>query len=381
MDFSYSEEQTLLSNSLRRLLGDTYDGAAWRKLEASEIGYSEDAWRQYAELGLLGLPFPEAAGGFDGTSVDVMIVARELGRALTLEPYVATVIMGGGAVRLAGSAEQQAEILPAVAEGKLKLAAAILEPQSRYDLFDVATRADSDGSGYTLHGQKAVVLGADAADKIVIAARTSGDTFDRDGISLFLVDADAPGLEKRSYRLCDGRGAAELMLDGVKVDSAARLGGEGDAADTIEHIADLARAALCAEAIGAWERVNEMTLDYLKTREQFGRPIGRFQVLQHRMVDMTLEYEHAKSLVYLAGMEADNTDANARARAVSAAKAFMAYKGREAGEHAVQMHGGIGMTKEYMLSDCVRRFLMIEHTLGDEDYHVARFADTTPGAS
>ncbi|MEZ5909769.1 MAG: acyl-CoA dehydrogenase family protein [Hyphomicrobiaceae bacterium] len=379
MDFSYSEEQTLLSNSLRKLLEDSYDADKRRKIAASERGFSDEAWTRYAELGLLGLPLPESAGGFGGTAIDTMIASVELGRALALEPFVATVVMGAGAIRLAGSPEQQEAMLPAVAEGKLKLAAALGEPQARFDLDDVSTTAAKAGADYVLNGRKAVVLGGDSADKLVVSARTSGGATDRAGLSLFVVEASAAGVVRRGYQLVDGRGAAEVTLSDVKVPQSARLGAEGGAWPVIEQVSDLAISALLGEAIGAWERINELTLEYLKTRQQFGRTIGQFQVLQHRMVDLTLEYEHAKSLVYLAAMEADSTAASQRGRAIAAAKFFVDDKGRQCGEHAIQMHGGIGMTQEYVLSDYVKRLAMISHTLGDSDHHLARFARASTG--
>ncbi|MCP5365918.1 MAG: acyl-CoA dehydrogenase family protein [Hyphomicrobiales bacterium] len=373
MDFSYSEEQTLIANSLRKLLDDTYAQDQRQRYLESDLGYSADNWRQYAELGLLSVPFAEEVGGFGGSSVDVLVLQTEFGRRLALEPFVSTVVLGGGAVRLAASAEQQAEILPAVIAGECRLAAALGEPQARFDLNDVETTARADGGGWVLNGAKAVVMGGDTADKLVVSARTGGAATEREGLSLFLVDADAAGVSRRGYRLIDGRGAAEVTLDNVTVDGAALLGEPGAAWPVIEHVADLGNAALCAEAVGAMEMVNELTLDYLKMRQQFGRPIGRFQVLQHRMVDLVMEYENARSIALLAAMEADNPDVTTRARAVSAAKVYVAGAGRKMGQWSIQMHGGIGMTDEYMLGHYAKRLNVGEQTLGDVDHHLARF--------
>jgi len=380
MDFSYSEEQTLIANSLRKLLDDTYEQEARNGYLESDLGYSADNWRQYAELGLLSVPFAEEHGGFGGTSVDVLVLQTEFGRKLALEPFVPTVVMGGGAVRLAGSAEQQGEILPALIAGECRMAAALGEPQSRFDLNDVETSATADGYGYVLNGSKAVVMGGNVADKLVVSARTFGATTDTDGLSLFVVDAGADAVSRNSYRLIDGRGAAEVTLENVRVDGSALLGAEGGAWPVIEHLADLGNAALCAESVGAMEMINELTLDYLKMREQFGRPIGRFQVLQHRMVDLLMEYENSRSMALVAAMQADGEDATARARAVSAAKVYIAGNGRKMGQWSIQMHGGIGMTDEYMLGHYAKCINVLEQTLGDVDTHLARFGAISAAA-
>ena len=272
-------------------------------------------------------------------------------------------VLGGGAVRLAGSAQQRETLLAGVISGEVKLAAAFLEPQSRYDLADVETRAAPTETGYTLTGRKAVVMGGDCADTFIVSAQSDN------GLSLFAVDAGAQGVSVRGYKLVDGRGAAELEMDGVELPADALLGAEGGALPVIEHVADLGASALCAEALGAIEMINDLTLDYLKTREQFGRPIGSFQALQHRMVDLFLEYEHAKSLVYVAAMSADNPDAKARGTAVSAAKSYIGTKGRQIAKEAVQLHGGIGVTGEYQLGDYVKRVLAVDMMFGDADHH------------
>jgi len=374
MDFGYSEEQTLFSNSLQKLLGDTYDFESRRALLAEDLGYSEKLWQTYAELGVLGLLVPEQYGGFDGTTVDAMVVALELGKALALEPILPTVVLGGGAITMAGSEAQKSEILPKVADGSIKLAVGFGEPTSRFDLADVSTMATADGDGYVLNGLKSVVLGGDAADKIIVSARTSGEAgHDADGITLFIVDTDAEGVSRENYRLVDGRGGADVTLENVRVKADSVLGEVGKALPLIERINDRGAAVACAEALGAFARLNDMTLDYLKVREQFGKPIGSFQVLQHRMADMLLEYEYAKSLVFQACMNADAEDVVTRIRSVSGAKVYLGENGRKCCQEAIQMHGGIGVTQEYELGDIVKRMTVAEFLFGDVDHHIARF--------
>ena len=367
MDFALTEEQQLFSDALRKMLEAEYSQSQRQAALDSETGYSETAWSQMAEMGLMALPFPEAAGGLGGSASDTLIAAIEFGRALSVEPFVASVVLGGGAVRLAGSAEQQDALLPGVISGERKLAAAFLEPQSRHDLSDVECTAEASGDGYQLSGRKAVVLGGDCADTFIVSAKTDK------GISLFAVDAGADGVDVRGYKLVDGRGAAEVEFDGVPVAADALIGEEGGALPVIEHVADLGAAALCGEAIGAIEMINEMTLEYLKTRQQFGRPIGSFQALQHRAVDLFLEYEHAKSLVFVAAMSADDANADTRGQAISAAKSYIGTRGREIAKEAVQLHGGIGVTGEYQLGDFVKRVLTADMLFGDADHHLERF--------
>jgi alkylation response protein AidB-like acyl-CoA dehydrogenase len=374
MDFAYSEEQTLFSDSLRKLLEDKYDDRQRREVLADEESYhSESLWQAYAELGLLGIPFDEDLGGFGGSSIDIMVAEIEFGRHLSLEPYLANVILGGGAVRLAGNLKQQQALITPMIAGELKLACAFGEPQSRHDAFDVETRAEATGDGYQLTGQKAVVFGGDCADMLIVSARTSGDVADKDGLSLFVVDAKAEGVSARGYRLTDGRGAAEITLDGVIIGRDDLLGEVGKAWPTIDHVIDMGAAALAAEAIGAMHRANDLTHEYLQTRQQFGRPIGKFQILQHRMVDMVIEKEQAESLALLASMEADNPDARLRQRATSAAKVQVGNAARFITEASVQTHGGIGVTEEYMLGQYVKRLAVIQATFGDVDHHLQRF--------
>jgi len=375
MDFDFTEEQRLLDESVRRLVKDNYDIPKRKSYMATAEGFSRALWARYAELGLLGLPFAEEHGGFGGGGVEAMIVMETIGRGLVVEPYLATVILGGGLVALAGNAEQKKAILPVVAEGKLLLAFAHGERQSRYALADVETRAKKDGGSYVLSGAKGVVLHGDSADRLIVSARTSGGARERDGITLFLVDATAKGVSRRGYPTVDGLRAAEVTLDNVRVGADALLGAPDHAYDSIERAVDRAIAALCAEAVGIIETLNATTLDYLKTRKQFGVPIGSFQALQHRMVEMVVEHEQAKSMAVLAALSAESGDARERRRAISAAKAQIGRSGRFVGQQAIQLHGGIGMTDEYIAGHYFKRLTMIDRSFGDADHHLDRFAE------
>jgi len=377
MDFDFTEEQRLLDETVRRLVKDEYGFEKRKGYTASPEGFSRKLWGSYAEIGLLGLPFAESYGGFGGSAVESMIVMESFGRGLVLEPYLASVILGGGLVSACGSAAQKQAILPQLAAGKLTLAFAHGERQSRYALADVETRAERDGGGYVLSGEKGVVLHGDSADRLIVSARTGGSSRDKKGISLFLVDRKAKGIRVRGYPTVDGLRAAELALDQVRVGADALLGPPGEAYGAIEHTVDRAIAALAAEAVGIMEVLNATTLEYLKTRKQFGVPIGSFQVLQHRMADMVLEHEQAKSMAILAALSTDGADARERRRVISAAKVQIGKSGRFIGQQAIQLHGGIGMTDEYAAGHYFKRLTMIAQSFGDEDYHLDRFAEVT----
>jgi pimeloyl-CoA dehydrogenase small subunit len=377
MDFDFTEEQRLLDETVRRLVKDEYGFEKRRGYKASPDGFSRKLWQRYAEIGLLGLPFAESHGGFGGSAVETMIVMESFGRGLVLEPYFASVILGGGLVSATGSAAQKQAILPQLAAGKLMLAFAHGERQSRYALADVETRAERDGGFYVLTGEKGVVLHGDGADQLIVSARTGGTSRDKSGISLFLVDRKAKGVGVRGYPTVDGLRAAEVALGRVRVGADALLGAPSEAYGAIEHAVDRAIAALCAEAVGIMEVLNATTLEYLKTRKQFGVPIGSFQVLQHRMADMVLEHEQAKSMAILAALSADGADATERRRVISAAKVQIGKSGRFIGQQAIQLHGGIGMTDEYTAGHYFKRLTMIAQSFGDEDYHLDRFAEVT----
>lgn len=374
MDFSLTETQSLLKDTADRLVRERYAFEDRKKIVEGKDSYSKALWDEFASLGLLGVEIEEECGGIGGSFADLAIVLEAFGRGLVVEPYLSTVVIGAGLVSAAAKGEQRTQMLTQVASGALTLALAHGEANARYTLEHVETRARKDGADYVLNGAKAVVLGGDSADKLIVSARTDGDIRDRNGITLFVVDGTAQGVHKRAYRNMDDRGAAEITLDNVRVPESAVLGPIGGALPLIEAAADRASAALCCDAIGAMKAVNEITLEYLKTRNQFGRPIGKFQVLQHRMADMAMAEEQARSMVYLAIDFANESDAHERAQAISAAKVQIANSGQIVGRGAIQLHGGIGMTMEYIAGHYMRRLTAIEKMFGDIDYHIGRFA-------
>jgi pimeloyl-CoA dehydrogenase small subunit len=374
MDFDLSEEQRLLKESLDRLLGDRYAFEQRKGYGQASEGWSRALWAQYAELGLLGLPFAEQYGGSAGGPVETMIVMEAIGRALALEPFFATVVLGGGFVRHGGSAEQRADLIPRIADGSLTLAFAQTERHSRYDLADISTTASRDGAAWVLDGEKGVVLHGDTADKLIVTARVGGGRRDRDGVGVFIVDAEAAGLSRRGYPTQDGLRAAEVSLARVRVGPEGVLGEAGAALPLVERVVDEAIAALCAEAVGTMASMHELTLDYLKTRRQFGREIGSFQILQHRAVDMLIALEHARSMAMFATMMASEEDAAERRKALSAAKVQIGRSGRLIGQQAVQLHGGIGMTIEYKVGHYFKRTTMIDTMFGDADFHLRELA-------
>jgi alkylation response protein AidB-like acyl-CoA dehydrogenase len=332
-------------------------------------------------MGLLGVPFAEEHGGFGGTAVDVMLVMEALGEGLVVEPYWVNVGLAGRLVARGGSVAQQKRILPELIQGKHRLAFAHTERAARYDLRHVATRAKRSGAGFVLEGEKRAVLHGASADTLIVSARTSGGDTDSAGISLFLVDRTAPGVTVKEYRTIDELRAADVWLSGVSVGAEAQLGDEGRALPLIEDAADYATALLCAEAVGAIRFANEATLEYLKTRRQFGVPIGSFQALQHRMVDMVISYEQARSMACLACVKVDGAPPAERRHAVSAAKIKVADACRHVSQEAVQLHGGMGMTEELKISHTFRRLTMIAQTFGDAEHHLERFAASEPAGA
>ena len=373
MDFELSEDQVLLQESVQRFVQDNYSFEQRRKIVDNDKGFSETHWKQFAELGWLGMAFPEAVGGYGGTPVETMIVMEEFGKGLVAEPFVSTVVLGGGAIIAGGSAEQQQEIVGKIAEGELKLALAFAERQSRYNLADVETKAEAAGSDYILSGAKSVVFGAPSADKFIVSARTSGGSREEAGISLFLIDSNATGVAVRGYPTVDGLRAGEVTLNNVKIPGSAMVGGKDQGFDILDHVIDHAIAATAAEATGAMSALNNMTLEYIKTREQFGQPIGKFQVLQHRMVDMFIAHEEAKSMSMMVAMRVSDEDVRERRKAASACKVQIAKSCRFVGQQAIQLHGGIGMTDEYAAGHYFKRLTMIDRSFGDSDFHLARF--------
>jgi pimeloyl-CoA dehydrogenase small subunit len=375
MDFDLTEEQRLLQDSVARLLSDKYGFEQRKAFMKSPAGWSKDIWAQYAELGLLGLPFAEDEGGFGGGHVETMLVAEQLGKSLALEPWIPTVVIGGGFLRNGASAELRSQLVPQIAAGELMLAFAHTERQSRYDLFDVGTTAQRDGGSFILNGQKSVVLHGDSADKILVTARVAGSRRDRDGIGLFLVDANAPGLSRRGYPTQDGQRAAEVSLANVRVGEDAVIGPPDEALPLVERVVDEAIAALCAEAVGGMQEMHRLTIDYLKTRKQFGVPIGSFQALQHRGADMFVALEQARSMAMFATMMAQDENAAERRKAVSAAKVQIGRSGRFIGQQAIQLHGGVGMTMEFSVGHYFKRVTMIDTLFGDADHHLALVAE------
>jgi alkylation response protein AidB-like acyl-CoA dehydrogenase len=374
MNFDLSEEQQLLADSLKRYLANEYTMDARSKIVDSPTGWSEKVWAAFAEMGLLGVPFAEEHGGFGGSAVDVMLVMEALGEGLVVEPYWVNVGLGGRLIARAGSEAQQKRILPALTQGKHRLAFAHTERGARYDLGHVQAQAKKRGAGYTLEGEKRAVLAAGAADTLIVSARTSGGATDPAGVSLFLVERSAPGVTVKEYRTIDELRAADVWLSDVSVPAEARLGDDGRALPLVEDAADYATALLCAEAVGAIRFANEATLEYLKSRRQFGVPIGSFQALQHRMVDMVISYEQARSMAYLACVKVDTAPPAERRHAVSAAKIKVADACRHVSQEAVQLHGGMGMTEELKISHIFRRLTMIGQTFGDAEHHLERFA-------
>ncbi len=376
MDFDLSDEQRQLKDSVERLLADAYGDLNQRAAYVKEPkGYSVALWQQYADLGILAAPFAEEHGGLGQGLTETTIVAEALGRALAVEPYMATVVLAGGALRHAASAALLAELVPGIASGQLTLALAHQERQSGYDLADTATTARADGKGgYTLEGEKMVALAGDSADKLIVSARASGGRTDPGGIGLFLVDAGANGVTRRGYPTQDGMRATDITLSGVRVGPEAVVAGPERGLEVLERVVDEAIAALAAEAVGAMTGLTELTVEYLKTRKQFGVPIGSFQVLQHRAVDMLTALEQARSMAYYATMMAAEPDARERRRAMAAAKVQIGRSARIVGESAIQLHGGIGMTMEYKAGHYFKRLAMIDLAFGDADHHLRELA-------
>ena len=375
MDFRYTDEQLGLQETLQRWISRDYGFEQRRALSRSPLGYSPEAWTHLADQGLLALPFPEEFGGLGGSHVDLMVVMEQIGHGLLLEPYWSTVVLCGGLIRDSASQALQQRVLPEIAAGRLKLALAAYEESGRYDLSHVECAASRRDGGWTLSGGKMAVLDVPSADRVLVSARTSGRVSDTDGISLFLVKRDAPGLTVSEYETQSGGRAGDIHLDAVAVDDADVVGEIGRGYVALERATDAAIAALCAEAVGIATALNEATLNYLKTRKQFGVPIGTFQALQHRMADMYIAAEQIRSMAIVAAVSADSSDAGERHRAIAGAKAYIGQAARFVGQQAVQLHGGMGIVDELMVSHYFKRLTMIDLTLGDADYHLAKYSD------
>jgi alkylation response protein AidB-like acyl-CoA dehydrogenase len=366
MDFNFKEEQLQFADALKRWVAKDYSFEERAKIIGSNAGVSDAAWSTLAELGMTALPVPEEQGGFAGSAVDMFVVMQELGRGLVVEPYLATV-MGAEFLKLGGGHEA---MLEQVAAGELKLACALGERQSRHELADIATRAVQDGGAWIIDGSKSVVVHGAEAGSLIVSARSGGAQRDHDGISLFVVPADAPGMTITGYRTLDGQRAADIVFDNVR--ATALVGEAGKGWDILEAAADYGAGLLCAEALGVMEAIFAATLDYLKTRTQFGAPIGKFQALQHRMADMYIHLEQARSMALLAAVKMSG-GAEERRRTVAAAKFRVGQAMKFIGQQSVQLHGGMGVTNELPAAHMFKRLTMIELTLGDSDHHLKRF--------
>jgi alkylation response protein AidB-like acyl-CoA dehydrogenase len=373
MDFSFSDEQNMLQDSVQRFIQNNYNFESRQKIVASDDGFSRAHWQQFAEMGWLGLPFSEEDGGFGGTAVETMILLEEFGKGLVVEPFISAILQAGSIVAHGGSAEQKQKILEPLIAGELLPALAYIEPQARFNVNDVKTTAVAKGSGYTLDGFKGVVIGGPSADVFIVPARTAGAQTDATGISLFLVSAGAEGVSKRDYPTIDGFRASELTLSGVQVDAEALLGTEGDGLSLLQYGLDQGMMGTGAEAVGAMEVLYKDTVEYCKTREQFGQPIGKFQVLQHRMVDMFIEHEQTKSLAYMAAMRLSEGYNPVSRKALSALKVQVGKGGTFVGQSAVQLHGGMGMTNELNIGHYFKRLTAIETLYGNTDFHLKRY--------
>ena len=367
MDFSFTEEQTLLEESVTKYMQNDYDFESRQKLTRSELGYSAENWATFAELGWLGVSFSEADGGFGGGAIEAMLMAEIFGKSLVVEPFLATIVLTGG------TPAQKEKYLPGIIDGSVQGALAYAEPQGRFNLSDLTTTASKKDGGYVINGYKAVVLNGPAADILVVSARTSGEQRDTDGVSLFVVDANAPGVSRRDYPTVDGLRASEITFENVAVDADALLGEEGSGLGLLEQVIDGGILTVGAEAVGAMEVLYKDTVEYCKTREQFGQPIGKFQVLQHRMVDMFMEHEQSKSLMFMAAMRLDEGYGPEAQKAVSAFKVQVGKSGRFVGQSAVQLHGGMGMTDELNIGHYFKRLTIIDTLFGNVDFHLKRF--------
>ncbi|MBX7513548.1 acyl-CoA dehydrogenase [Qipengyuania sp. GH38] len=371
MDFNFTEEQEMVRDGLSRLVREQYDWETRRSAVESDAGWRPEIWAQLAELGILGMPFSEEDGGFGGGAVDAMIVMEEFGKGLVVEPFLPTVVCAGGFLKHAGTDSQKEEHIGGIVDGSRVYAFAYAEPRGRYDLADLQTTAKKDGDGYVLNGHKAVVVGAPWASHLVVTARTAGGQRERDGVSVFVVANDAEGVVRRDYPTVDGRRASEVYFENVSVPADALIGEEGGALPLVEQVADEAVAALCAEACGAMKVAHAMTVDYSRQRKQFGVPIGKFQVLQHRMVDMFTEYEQSVSMTYLATLKLDAPEKE-RKRTASAAKVRIGQAARFVGQEAIQIHGGMGMTDELAIGSYFKRLTILSSEFGDVDHHMKR---------
>ena len=374
MNFELSEEQKMIQQSVERFVQENYDLPKRVEISSKDPGYSKDYWGSMAELGWLGLPFNEEDGGFGGNQIDTLVIMEQFGKGLVLEPFLANVVLGGGAIQMGGSEELKKEILPSLIEGTKQVTLAYAEQQSRFDLEDVATSARLDGDKYIINGQKSMVLNAESADHLVIVTRTSGGQVDEEGITLFLVDSDTKGLEKLNFPTVDGLRASEITLENVEVGIERIIGDIDKGFEILKAVSNNGILALCAEAVGAMEILYKDTVEYTQQREQFDHPLSDFQVLQHRMVDMFMEYEQCKSLLFRATMETIQ-DPEMAQKTIHALKHLIGKSGIFVGENAVQLHGGMGVTEELRIGHFFKRLLVIDSQFGNADFHLDKFTN------
>ncbi len=374
MNFELSEEQKMIQQSVERFVQENYDLPKRVEISSKDPGYSKDYWGSMAELGWLGLPFNEEDGGFGGNQIDTLVIMEQFGKGLVLEPFLANVVLGGGAIQMGGSEELKKEILPSLIEGTKQVTLAYAEQQSRFDLEDVATSARLEGDKYIINGQKSMVLNAESADHLVIVTRTNGGQVDEKGITLFLVDSDTKGLEKQNFPTVDGLRASEITLENVEVSTERMIGDIDKGFEILKAVSNNGILALCAEAVGAMEILYKDTVDYTQQREQFDHPLSDFQVLQHRMVDMFMEYEQCKSLLFRATMETIQ-DPKIAQKTIHALKHLIGKSGIFVGENAVQLHGGMGVTEELRIGHFFKRLLVIDSQFGNADFHLDKFTN------
>ncbi len=374
MDLSLSVEHSILRDSVERFVRESYPSNKRRNFVDENKGFLRENWQKFSKLGWLGLNLPEELGGNGGSAVDTMVVAEALGPGLILEPFLETVVMGSKLIQVGYNEKQKSEILSNLVRGRLILTFAFAEPESRYSLSDVQLSAKPNGDQFVLNGKKAVVRHASSADKIIVSARTAGDRRDKRGITLFLIERNSPGLSRRDYKLQDDIPASELVFDNVCLSRTAMIGDLDCALPMVELVVDHGIAMVCAEAVGIMSALYTATLQYVKTREQFGQPIGKFQVIKHRMVDMLMACEEARSMAYMATLKLDESDPNVRKRAASAAKVCIGKAARFVGQQSIQLHGGMGMTDELDVGHYFKRLTMIDILFGDVDFHLRRYS-------
>lgn len=381
MDFNYSEEQTMLADSARRFIREAYPFEVYEKAVKADCGQDQAIWNQIAELQWLALPFSEDDGGLGAGPTELMLVAEEMGRGLCIEPYMANVVLAGAMLTRRATAEQRAKYLPGLLDGSQQISLAFAEVGGRYDLAHCETKAVQSGEGWSISGSKSVVLNAPNASKLIVLARTSGEDNSQEGISVFVVDADAAGVSMRGYPVLGGGVAAEVSFDNVSVAADAVLGDVGDAYSCVTEVIDLATAYSCAEAYGAMQSMLQKTGEYLKTRKQFGMPLGAFQVLQHRLVDMFVEVQQAQSLILMLALKMESADRAERQLAVSTAKAYLHKASKFVAQQSVQLHGGIGVTEELDIGHYFRRLTAFGNLFGDRNHHLDRVIDLTEPAA